>query len=297
MARPGQRSHPIGSAVSRAAPRAIPGRGAPRSTLSRWRSDSMSVTERAVRRRAWPATCAGLVARGIDARAIDLPLKKAEEAVPAFRAIVPDGPDCAGRRRAARSPWAASRTAAGSRASPPPSPTRTTPRSSCSASRSIRRERRARPRSGPPIFRRSAAPSCSSRGSRIRSPGSTCCGRRIDLLARRRAGDLPAPRPHPEARSRGRPRSRGERSSSARAEGAPAAGAAVRLQCPRLDRARMLGGTPGAVAVGRTRGRIEDVAAGEPTPAAHAHRPPGACVPLRPALVRPSLGALTVPSR
>jgi predicted alpha/beta-hydrolase family hydrolase len=33
----------------------------------------------------------GLVARGIDARAIDLPLKKAEAAVPAFRAIVPDG--------------------------------------------------------------------------------------------------------------------------------------------------------------------------------------------------------------
>lgn len=34
----------------------------------------------------------GLIARGIDARAIDLPLKKAEAAVPAFRAIVPDGP-------------------------------------------------------------------------------------------------------------------------------------------------------------------------------------------------------------
>jgi predicted alpha/beta-hydrolase family hydrolase len=34
----------------------------------------------------------GLIARGIDARAIDLPLKKAEDAVPAFRAIVPDGP-------------------------------------------------------------------------------------------------------------------------------------------------------------------------------------------------------------
>jgi uncharacterized protein len=34
----------------------------------------------------------GLVARGIDARAIDLPLRKAEEAVPVFRTIVPDGP-------------------------------------------------------------------------------------------------------------------------------------------------------------------------------------------------------------
>lgn len=35
----------------------------------------------------------GLVRRGIDAVAIDLPLKKAEAAVPAFRTIVPDGPD------------------------------------------------------------------------------------------------------------------------------------------------------------------------------------------------------------
>ena len=34
----------------------------------------------------------GLVARGVDAVAIDLPLKKAEDAIPAFRAIVPDGP-------------------------------------------------------------------------------------------------------------------------------------------------------------------------------------------------------------
>ncbi len=34
----------------------------------------------------------GLVRRGIDAEAIDLPLKKAEAAVPAFRAIVPDTP-------------------------------------------------------------------------------------------------------------------------------------------------------------------------------------------------------------
>src|SRR5690349_20245521 len=33
----------------------------------------------------------GLVRRGIDAEAIDLPLKKAEAAVPAFLAIVPGG--------------------------------------------------------------------------------------------------------------------------------------------------------------------------------------------------------------
>lgn len=38
----------------------------------------------------------GLIARGIDARAIDLPLKKAEDAVPAFRAVVPDGPSAPG---------------------------------------------------------------------------------------------------------------------------------------------------------------------------------------------------------
>jgi len=38
----------------------------------------------------------GLVARGVDARAIDLPVKQAELAVPVFRTIVPDGPDAPG---------------------------------------------------------------------------------------------------------------------------------------------------------------------------------------------------------
>src|SRR3954470_18499432 len=38
----------------------------------------------------------GLIARGIDARAIDLPLKKAEAAVSALRLIVPDGPQAPG---------------------------------------------------------------------------------------------------------------------------------------------------------------------------------------------------------
>jgi predicted alpha/beta-hydrolase family hydrolase len=37
----------------------------------------------------------GLRARGIDAHAIDLPKRKAEEAVPALRAIVPSGPTIA----------------------------------------------------------------------------------------------------------------------------------------------------------------------------------------------------------
>jgi predicted alpha/beta-hydrolase family hydrolase len=38
----------------------------------------------------------GLVARGVDARAIDLPVKKAEAALPVFRSIVPDGPAAPG---------------------------------------------------------------------------------------------------------------------------------------------------------------------------------------------------------
>jgi predicted alpha/beta-hydrolase family hydrolase len=38
----------------------------------------------------------GLAKRGVEARAIDLPVKLAETAVPAFRAIVPDGPGAPG---------------------------------------------------------------------------------------------------------------------------------------------------------------------------------------------------------
>jgi uncharacterized protein len=38
----------------------------------------------------------GLAARGVDARAIDLPVKVAEAAVPVFRSIVPDGPTARG---------------------------------------------------------------------------------------------------------------------------------------------------------------------------------------------------------
>jgi pimeloyl-ACP methyl ester carboxylesterase len=37
----------------------------------------------------------GLRARGIDGEAVDLPKRKAEEAVPAWRAVVPDGPGIA----------------------------------------------------------------------------------------------------------------------------------------------------------------------------------------------------------
>ena len=38
----------------------------------------------------------GLADRGVEARAIDLPVKLAETAVPAFRAVVPDGPSARG---------------------------------------------------------------------------------------------------------------------------------------------------------------------------------------------------------
>ena len=38
----------------------------------------------------------GLKRRGVDAIAIDLPVKTAEDVVPRFRTIVPDGPDAAG---------------------------------------------------------------------------------------------------------------------------------------------------------------------------------------------------------
>jgi len=38
----------------------------------------------------------GLVARGVDARAIDLPVRRAEEAVPVFRTIVPDRSEAEG---------------------------------------------------------------------------------------------------------------------------------------------------------------------------------------------------------
>lgn len=87
MGRPVQRSHPIGSAApgslaaGYAAPMAI------RFYVGHGASGSAASMADHVR---------GLIARGIDARAIDLPLKKAEDAVPAFRSIVPDGPSARG---------------------------------------------------------------------------------------------------------------------------------------------------------------------------------------------------------
>jgi uncharacterized protein len=92
MARPGQRRHPIGSDGSHVRRQCAPGERsavypvamAIRFYVGHGASGSAASMAGHVR---------GLIARGIDARAIDLPLKKAEAAVPAFRAIVPDGPD------------------------------------------------------------------------------------------------------------------------------------------------------------------------------------------------------------
>jgi predicted alpha/beta-hydrolase family hydrolase len=85
MARPGQALHPIGSmgagspvgdrragTLTQMAIKFYVGHGASGSAAS------------------MAAHVRGLVSRGIDARAIDLPVRKAEEAVPVFRTIVPD---------------------------------------------------------------------------------------------------------------------------------------------------------------------------------------------------------------
>ena len=87
MARPTHRAHPFGSDGDTAR--------RTRSTLFAWRSGSLSVTARVAPPQAWPPTSRGSASRGVDAEAIELPLKKAEAAVSALRGIVPDrpGPD------------------------------------------------------------------------------------------------------------------------------------------------------------------------------------------------------------
>jgi predicted alpha/beta-hydrolase family hydrolase len=105
MARPGQRSHPIGSGCRvRSTLRELWARPSRLRALSR----ALAVYPVAMAIRFYvghgasgsaasmAAHVRGLIARGIDARAIDLPLKKAEAAVPALRAIVPDGPAAPG---------------------------------------------------------------------------------------------------------------------------------------------------------------------------------------------------------
>ena len=102
MARRGQRFHPIGSGAA---------------TLRRPARATLAIAARAREVALYPVPMAirfyvghgasgsaasmaghvkGLIERGVDARAIDLPLKKAEDAVPAFRAIVPDRPAAPG---------------------------------------------------------------------------------------------------------------------------------------------------------------------------------------------------------
>ena len=113
----------------------------------------------------------GLRARGIDATAIDLPKRKAEDALPAFHLVGPGatadvavgGHSFGGRvaSLAAAEPGGAVR---GARAA--------------SATRSTRPARPNGRTPGSRTGRRSAARSCCCRASRIRSPGSTCCGGR-----------------------------------------------------------------------------------------------------------------------
>ncbi|MEA2548959.1 MAG: uncharacterized protein QOE42_1557 [Chloroflexota bacterium] len=100
MARPGQRSHPIGSGT-RAQASGVPWWRRPQSRAVDGYPVVMAIRFYVGHGASGSAASMaghvrGLIARGVDARAIDLPLKKAEAAVPAFRAIVPDGPFAAG---------------------------------------------------------------------------------------------------------------------------------------------------------------------------------------------------------
>ena len=109
---------------------------------------------------------AGLQARGLTATAIDLPKRKAEDAVPAFHLVVPSAPDVVvgGHSYGGR---VASLAAA--------EPERRTRPSSCSATRSTRRASRSAPRPGSPTGRPSAARSCCC-------PGESDPFARIELL-------------------------------------------------------------------------------------------------------------------
>ncbi len=92
MGRPGQRSDPIGSGEPVLPAAAYAGSMTIRFYVGHGASGSAASMAGHVK---------GLVARGVDARAIDLPVKLAEAAVPAFRLIVPDGPTSPGAEGAA----------------------------------------------------------------------------------------------------------------------------------------------------------------------------------------------------
>jgi pimeloyl-ACP methyl ester carboxylesterase len=106
----------------------------------------------------------GLVDRGVNAHAIDLPLKKAEAAVEALRAIVPDGPNAPG---AGGNAIAVGGQSYGGRVA---SLAAAEPDTDYAALVLFSYPLHA---PGRPIGRPSAAPSCCSPATRIRSPGSS----------------------------------------------------------------------------------------------------------------------------
>ena len=142
----------------------------------------------------------GCRARGLIASAIDLPKRKAEDAVPAFHVVVPSAGGRRRRRPLVRRTGGQPRRGRARRA--------VRRRSSCSAIRSIRPASPSAPRPASPTGRPSAARSCCCPASPIRSPGSSCCAPPSRLLAERRAGHLPAARAHPQAGARRRARPR-----------------------------------------------------------------------------------------
>ena len=109
----------------------------------------------------------GLVARGVDATAIDLPATQGR----GRPAGVPPGRARRARGRGGRPLVRRSRREPGRRRAGLPA---TTPWS-CSAIRCIRPAPPSGPMHGSPTGRRSAVPSCSCRASPTRSRGSSCC--------------------------------------------------------------------------------------------------------------------------
>ena len=224
----------------------------------------------------------GLRTRGIDAHAIDLPKRKAEDAIPAFHLAVPI------RRQTSRS--AATRSAAGWRVSPRPSRTPRTPRSCCSATRSTRPARPERteariahwPSIRCPVLLLSGESDPFARIELLRAT--------VPRLAERRARHLSAVsgtscKPGPRRRARpGRriPARRRVRLIQDRAKRSD--------PLPHARSRPILSPSPGATRQPRSRGKPHLVAIGadqgrgpRPTPA--------------PIAARPSFGVLTTPSR
>ena len=162
-------------------------------------------TAQAVRRQACAPTSQGLKRRGIDADAIDLPRQEGG----GRRAAIPRGSCQTGPApTASRSRSAASRTAAGSPASPPPS-----------RRHGLRRlvlfsyPAPSRPAAGaaprPPheaTGRRSAAPSCCCPARPTRSPGLDLLRAAVPLLRDGELVTVPGARPHAQAGPRRRAR-------------------------------------------------------------------------------------------